>query len=364
MSPDHATYPAAATTRAGDHDLTAEAARPAGPAPAGLPELTGGWLVGAWVLVALAMALAVGGFANSFTAVQDAVEPSFGRMAWTVPVLIDVGVATFSGIDLLFTRLGMRLWWLRLFPWALIGATIWLNVADETTSVGVVAHAAPPILWVVTVELATHAMRALAGLDSDGAARRRAAGRMDKVRASRWALAPWSTLVIRRWMILQEERSYERANARWWERKQAKWDLQDTYGPLLWRVRAPRRARGLYRWGHLTSGTIPAPNPTTEPAAGDSPATQKAGDGDGDGEGREPGGRESGVRRRGPSRRPAGGRKRAGFADFEAAAAELRAEGRPVNRTLVMRRLRERGLSLANDRADDYLARLAGSEAA
>lgn len=211
----------------------------------------------------------------------------------------------------------------------------------------------------MTVELATHAMRARSGLDNDGAARRRAAGRMDKVRASRWALAPWSTLVIRRWMILQEERSYERANARWWERKQAKWDLEDTYGPFLWRVRAPRRARGLYRWGHLTPGTLTDPNPPTDRPSGPTPAARVV-----DGKARGAGGREPTARRRGPSRQPAGGRKRAGFVDFEAAAAELRDEGRPVNRTLVMRRLRERGLSLANDRADEYLARLQNSEAA
>ena len=140
-----------------------------------MPEFSGGWLAGAWALVLLAMALAIGGFANSFTAVRDAVEPSFGSMAWTVPVLIDVGVAVFR--------------------------------------------------------------------------------------------------VIRRWMILQEERSYERANARWWARKEAKWDLQDTYGPLLWRVRAPRRARGLYRWGHHTATpaairTSPSPPTRRRPRLG------------------------------------------------------------------------------------------------
>jgi hypothetical protein len=364
MSPDHPSIPRAVATTPStvDRDGTQPAASPLGPAPARLPELTGGWLAGAWALVALAIALAIGGFANSFTAVRDAVEPSFGPLAWTVPVLIDVGVAVFSGIDLLFTRLGMRLWWLRLVPWALIGATIWLNVADETTSIGIVAHAAPPILWVMVVELATHAMRARSGLDTDGADRRRAAGRMDKVRASRWLLAPWSTLVIRRWMILQEERSYERANARWWARKEAKWDLQDTYGPLVWRVRAPRRDRGLYRWGHLTTSAATDPQPTvstnpptlTPPEAADvGPSAAPAA-----------AARQAGARQRGRSRRPARGRDRAGFDDFEAAAAELRAEGRPVNRTLVMNRLRGRGMSLANDRADEYLARLHDPEAA
>ncbi|HEX6567854.1 MAG TPA: hypothetical protein VF015_01770, partial [Acidimicrobiales bacterium] len=50
-----------------------------------------------------------------------------------------------------------------------------------------------------------------------------------------------------------------------------------------------------------------------------------------------------------PRRRPARGKKRASFGDFQAAAAKLEAEGLPVNRTLVTRRLRDRGLGLAND---------------
>jgi hypothetical protein len=243
-------------------------------------------------------------------------------------VLIDLGVAVFSGIDLVLARLGMRLWWLRFVPWSGIAATIWLNVADESTSVGVVAHAAPPVLWVVGVELAAHVIRWGAGLVGDSA-RWRSAGRMDRVRLSRWLLAPWSTLVIRRWMILLEERSYERANARWWERKQAKWALQDTYGPLMWHVRAPRRERGLYRWGHLSPAAI---TPSPAPAEGD---------GDGDDK----------------KRRPARGRTRAGFADFVRAAEAIDAVGGPVNRTLVTRRLREDGFSLGNDLADHYLAR-------
>jgi hypothetical protein len=67
--------------------------------------------------VVLALALAAGSFVNSFSAVRDAVEPFVGDRAWTIPVLVDVAVGVFGGIDLLFTRLGMRLWWLRLVPW-------------------------------------------------------------------------------------------------------------------------------------------------------------------------------------------------------------------------------------------------------
>lgn len=326
------------------------------------PQLTTAWRGAAWLLVAGAAALAVGGFVNSFTAVKEAVEPSFGGLAWTIPVLIDVGVAVFSGIDLLFTRLGMRLRWLRLVPWSLIAATIWLNVAHETTSVAIVAHAAPPVLWVVTVELASHAMRMLGGVDDHVPARRRAGGGMDRIRASRWLLAPWSTLVIRRWMVLQEERSYEQAVTRWWERKQAKWALQDTYGALTWRFRAPRRARGLYRWGHLSTATVGGPAARVQPLKvhelADIPTTTDEVDAAADS---PPQPDTARVRAR---RRPPRGRARATFAEFDAVAAELRAQGQPVNRTQVMRRLRSQGLSLANDRADKYLAQLEHHRAA
>ena len=45
------------------------------------------------------------GFANSFAAVQAAAVDSFGRMAWTVPLGIDVGIAVFSALDIVLARL-------------------------------------------------------------------------------------------------------------------------------------------------------------------------------------------------------------------------------------------------------------------
>jgi hypothetical protein len=315
----------------------------AGPSSGAAP-LTGGWLIGAWALVAGALALAAGGFVNSFSAVRLALEPSFGELAWTVPVLIDVGIAVFSGIDLLFTRLDMRLRWLRLVPWTLNGATIWLNVADEKTSVGVVAHAAAPILWIVTVELAGHFLRARNGLEASPG-RRRASGRMDRARLSRWLMAPWSTLVIRRSMIMQEERSFDRAYARWWARKEARWELQNTYGLVAWRWKAPRELRGRYRYGNLTPTspeTATGPASTPEPEATPAPPAPA--------EPRRP-------TRRAPSNGSApGGRHRAGPDDVRAAVTGLRDAGQAVNRTVVTQHLRAKGLSLSNERADRLLA--------
>ena len=38
----------------------------------------------------------------------------------TVPLGVDVGIAVFTALDLLLARLGMRMSWLRLVPWALV----------------------------------------------------------------------------------------------------------------------------------------------------------------------------------------------------------------------------------------------------
>ena len=52
-------------------------------------------------------------------------------------------------------------------------------------------------------------------------------------------------------MVLWEVRSYPRALARERDRLLALTGLQDAYGPVAWRWRAPRRVRALYRLGEL-----------------------------------------------------------------------------------------------------------------
>ena len=54
----------------------------------------------------------------------------------------------------------------------------------------------------------------------------------------------------------------------------------------------------------------------------------------------------------------AGGRGRAGFSDITSAVTQLEAEGLPVNRSLVAKRVRAAGLSLSNERADRFLAQI------
>jgi hypothetical protein len=183
------------------------------------------------------------GFANSFVAVSRAAEPSFGGLAPTVPLGIDLGIAIFAALDIVLARLGMRPKWVRLVPWALTAATIYLNTAGQHAWFGRIAHAVFPALWVMAVEAGAHVIRVRAALQSATA--------MDRIRPSRWLLAPLTTAALWRRMVLWEIRSYPAALARERARVLARTELADTYG-WRWRQTAPRRTRALYRLGELS----------------------------------------------------------------------------------------------------------------
>src|SRR5579875_1161427 len=136
-------------------------ARPA----AGRPRpLTEGEQQAAWTVAVLVAALGLLGFVNSFRAVSQAAVASFGGLAPTVPLGIDLAIAVFSGMDLVLARLGMRPRWVPLVPWSLTSATVYLNVAGQHTWFGRIAHAVFPALWVLAVSLAAHVIRVRAQL--------------------------------------------------------------------------------------------------------------------------------------------------------------------------------------------------------
>ena len=218
----------------------------AAPAAGRARPLTDGELAAAWWVGAAAAALGVLGFVNSFRAVARAAVPSFGELAPTVPLGIDLAIAVFSAMDIVLARLDMRPRWVRLVPWSLTAATIYLNVAGQVTWFGRVAHAVFPALWVVAVSLAAHVIRVRAHLASGTA--------IDRIRVSRWVLAPAATALLWRRMVLWEIRSYPAALERERARVLALTGLQDAYGVLAWRWRAPRRVRALYRLGELGAG--------------------------------------------------------------------------------------------------------------
>ncbi len=174
------------------------------PAPAPGPDggqrgprpLTDGEHAAVMAVAAATAGFALVGFVNSFAAVSRAAEPSFGALAPTVPLGIDLGIAIFAALDIVLARLDMRPKWVRLVPWALTAATIYLNVAGQHTWFGRIAHAVFPALWVMAVEAGAHVIRVRAKLATGTA--------MDRIRVSRWLLAPVPTFGLWRRMVLWE----------------------------------------------------------------------------------------------------------------------------------------------------------------
>jgi hypothetical protein len=137
----------------------------------------------------------------------------------------------------------MPLAWVRFLPWALTAVTVGLNVtAAPPHPAPRVGHGALPLLWVACSEIAAHVYRVLIG-EATGR-------RMERVRRSRWLLAPASTARLWRQMILWEETAYRRGLVRERARQLARADLRDAYG-WNWRRKVARRQRVLLRFGEL-----------------------------------------------------------------------------------------------------------------
>jgi hypothetical protein len=182
-------------------------------------------LIGAAMLT-----LALIGMYVSFQTVYEYVRPWFRDTAWAVPVAIDVAILVFSAADLLLSYWRMAKPSMRMIPWAFTAATIWLNWQAGGPIPIRIAHAAMPALWVLFCEYARHVLAARVGLVTGG--------RMEKVRRSRWLLAPLSTARLRRRMILWEITSYRRALEIEAERRAEIARLEMEYG-RKWRRDAP-----------------------------------------------------------------------------------------------------------------------------
>jgi hypothetical protein len=83
---------------------------------------------------------------------------------------------------------------------------VYLNVAGQNTMFGRIAHGVFPALWVLAVEAGAHVILVRARLAGGKA--------MDRIRVSRWLLAPLRTAGLWRRMVLWEVRSYPLARAR------------------------------------------------------------------------------------------------------------------------------------------------------
>ncbi|MFF3633977.1 DUF2637 domain-containing protein [Streptomyces sp. NPDC002250] len=196
------------------------------------------------------------GLISSFDAVSAAaVRWGFGE-PWMLPVGIDTAIPVFTVANLLLIRMDMALAWVRFVPWVLTLVTCGLNVAAGTGVWAKVAHGTMPLLWVVFSEIGAHiyAVRI-------GAATGR---RMEKIRFSRWLLAPVSTFALWRRMTLWEVTSYHAALACERERLLARADLHERFG-RGWRRKTPRRERVMLRMGELAPASAALAATDAEP---------------------------------------------------------------------------------------------------
>ncbi|WP_251055167.1 DUF2637 domain-containing protein, partial [Streptomyces sp. ISL-66] len=184
------------------------------------------------VVVAGAVVIAGIGFAGSYSAVRAlALKKGFGSFSLVFPIGIDMGICVLLALDLLLTWIRIPFPLLRQTAWLLTIATIAFNgAAAWPDPLGVGMHAVIPILFVVTVEAARHAVGRIADITADR--------HMEGVRITRWLLSPVPTFKLWRRMKLWELRSYEQAVGMEQDRLIYQARLQARYG-RGWRRKAP-----------------------------------------------------------------------------------------------------------------------------
>jgi hypothetical protein len=200
------------------------------------------------VIAPLICLLAALGGIGSFATIRQLAIPWFGAAAWIVPVGIDVGILAILASDLLIEYLGFPWPVLRWVAWAFIGATVYLNIAAAQGNLtAAVMHAAMPTLFVTVIEGIRYLLRQLTGLAKGT--------RIERIPASRWLLAPRSSFLLARRMVLWQVTSYQQGLALEYQRLQAVARLQETHGQYLWRWKAPLSERLALRLASAGSGT-------------------------------------------------------------------------------------------------------------
>jgi hypothetical protein len=191
--------------------------------------------------VALVVGPMIGGLAalgglGSFTTVRQAARPYFGHLAWIVPIGMDVGILILLTWDLLMEYLDLAWPVLRWVAWAYITATIAVNIhAARGDLAGSVMHAAMPVLFITVVEGVRHLIRQQAGLASGT--------RRERVPTARWLLAPLSSGLLWRRMVLWNATAYRQGLHLEYEHLLAVSRLQQHYGRWAWHWKAPLAER-------------------------------------------------------------------------------------------------------------------------
>ncbi|GAA3495996.1 DUF2637 domain-containing protein [Streptomyces prasinosporus] len=242
------------------------------------------------VVVTGAVIIAGIGFAGSYAAVRElALKKGFGDFSYVFPIGIDAGICVLLALDLLLTWIRIPFPLLRQTAWLLTAATIAFNgAAAWPDPLGVGMHGVIPVLFVVAVEAARHAIGRIADITADK--------HMEGVRLTRWMLSPVPTFLLWRRMKLWELRSYEQVIKLEQERLVYQARLRSRFG-RAWRRKAPVEALmplRLAKYGVPLAETAPAglaaagiepalipPAPRPDPAAagradGPAPLPRKA----------------------------------------------------------------------------------------
>ncbi|MEV3857503.1 DUF2637 domain-containing protein [Streptomyces sp. NPDC050095] len=206
------------------------------------------------VVVAGAVVIAGIGFAGSYAAVRElALEKGFGKFAYVFPIGIDAGICVLLALDLLLTWIRIPFPLLRQTAWLLTAATIAFNgAAAWPDPLGTGMHAVIPVLFVVAVEAARHAIGRIADITADK--------HMEGVRITRWLLSPLPTFLLWRRMKLWELRSYDAVIKLEQERLVYQARLRSRFG-RAWRRKAPVESLmplRLARYGVPLAETAPA----------------------------------------------------------------------------------------------------------
>ncbi|MFI9153546.1 DUF2637 domain-containing protein [Streptomyces sp. NPDC053367] len=206
------------------------------------------------VVVFGAVIIAGIGFAGSYAAVRElALQKGFGNFSYVFPIGIDAGICVLLALDLLLTWIRIPFPLLRQTAWLLTAATIAFNgAAAWPDPLGTGMHAVIPVLFVVAVEAARHAIGRIADITADK--------HMEGVRLTRWLLSPLPTFLLWRRMKLWELRSYDQVIKLEQERLVYQARLRSRYG-RAWRRKAPVESLmplRLARYGVPLAETAPA----------------------------------------------------------------------------------------------------------
>ena len=197
-----------------------------------IPPLTRTHKILIGVVVTAVLVIAGLGFIGSYSAVTHLAQAKgFGKFAHAFPIGIDAGIIAFLALDLVLTWLRIAFPLLRYTAWGLTAATIAFNaVVSWPDPVGTAMHGVIPVLFVIAVEAARHAIGRIADITADK--------HIEGPNLSRWLLNPVGTFVLWRRQRLWDIRRWDTVLTLERERRIYVAQLRRAYGRRGWRRKA------------------------------------------------------------------------------------------------------------------------------